>query len=142
MAIRTVIPISALSSAIAACAEQAPVMALQPTGEQVELAAARAKPGSALIGLALVVAYARYQTPPAGQSPFRVSVGVALVVLHATVTGRQGSLVTNLGRAGFSGLRERRAQHIQLVKNEDFIANGGSIECEMMKMDRLVWQLG
>jgi VWFA-related protein len=81
---------------------------------------ARAIHGSAVaIGLALVVAHAPSQTPPAGQSPFHVSVDVSLVELHATVTGRQGGLVTNLGEQDFQVFENGAPQQIRLFKNED-----------------------
>ena len=83
---------------------------------------ARAKRGVAIpIGLALLVliAYARYQTAPADQNPFRISVDVPLVVLHATVTNRQGSVVSTLGERDFEVYENGALQHIQLFKNED-----------------------
>jgi VWFA-related protein len=83
---------------------------------------ARAKHGFAIaIGLALPVlmADARYQAPPAGQSPFHISVDVALVVLHATVTDRQGRIVTSLGEPDFQVYENGAPQHIQLFQNED-----------------------
>jgi Ca-activated chloride channel homolog len=73
------------------------------------------------IGLALpvLVGYAAYQAPPAGQDSFRVSVDVALVVLPATVTDRQGRLVTDLAEQDFQVYENGVPQHIQLFKNED-----------------------
>ncbi len=76
------------------------------------------------IGLAAVlsmvlVGYAGYQAPPAGQSSFRISVDVALVVLHATVTDRQGNLVTNLVEKDFEISENGVPQAIKLFKNED-----------------------
>lgn len=74
-------------------------------------------------GLALLLlvpeSHAGYQAPPADQGSFRISVDVALVVLHATVTDRQGSLVTNLGEQDFEVYENGIPQHIQLFKNED-----------------------
>ena len=43
----------------------------------------------------------------------------ALVVLHATVTDRQGSLVSNLGEQDFQVYENGVPQRIQLFKNED-----------------------
>jgi Ca-activated chloride channel homolog len=83
---------------------------------------AQATRGAAIpIGLAILalMAHARYQTPPAGQNPFRVSVDVALVVLHATVTDRHGSVVTDLGAVDFEVFENGAPQHIQLFENED-----------------------
>jgi VWFA-related protein len=82
----------------------------------------RATRGAAIpAGLALLgfMAYARYQVPPAGQNPFRISVDVALVVLQATVTDRRGSVVTDLGAQDFEVFENGVLQHIQLFKNED-----------------------
>jgi len=73
-----------------------------------------------LMGL---VGHARYRAPSVGQDPekgsFRIAVDVALVVLPATVTDRQGSLVTNLGERDFEVYENGVLQHIQLFKNED-----------------------
>jgi VWFA-related protein len=71
----------------------------------------------------VLIVYAGYQTPTAVQDPaagsFRISVDVPLVVLHATVTGRQGSLVTSLAEQDFQVYENGVAQRIQLFKNED-----------------------
>jgi len=71
-----------------------------------------------LILLALM-AYARCQTLPPGESPFRISVDVSLVVLQATVTDRQGSVVPNLGEQNFEVYENGVPQQIQFFKNED-----------------------
>ena len=57
------------------------------------------------------------QDPAAGS--FRISVDVPLVVLHATVTDRQGSLVSNLAEPDFQIYENGVPQRIQLFKNED-----------------------
>lgn len=79
--------------------------------------------GLAILLLTVLVVYARYQAPSAGQGSdkgsFRIAVDVALVVLHATVIDRQGSLVTNLGEQDFEVYENGAPQHIQLFKNED-----------------------
>jgi VWFA-related protein len=79
--------------------------------------------GVAILLLMVLVVYARYQAPSAGQGPekgsFRIAVDVALVVLHATVIDRQGGLVTNLGEQDFEVYENGAPQHIQLFKNED-----------------------
>jgi Ca-activated chloride channel homolog len=75
--------------------------------------------GLAPVLLIVLVVYAGYQTPPAGQSSFRISVDVALVVLHATVTDRLGNLVTNLGEKDFEISENGVSQQIKLFKNED-----------------------
>ena len=71
-----------------------------------------------LVLLALM-AYARCQTLPPGESPLRISVDVSLVVLQATVTDRQGSAVANLGEQDFEVYENGVLQQIQLFKNED-----------------------
>jgi VWFA-related protein len=77
---------------------------------------------AALLLMVLIV-YAGYQAPTVVQDPaagsFRISVDVPLVVLHATVTGRQGTLVSNLGEQDFQVYENGVPQHIQLFKNED-----------------------
>jgi VWFA-related protein len=72
--------------------------------------------GSAFLAL---TAHARYQAPAAGQNPFRISVDVPLVVLHATVTDRQGRVMTDLGEQDFEVYESGTRQHIQVFKNED-----------------------
>ena len=77
---------------------------------------------AALLLLAAAV-YAGYQAAPAVQGPapgsFRISVDVRLVVLQATVTDRQGSLVTNLGEEEFEVYENGVPQQIRLFRNED-----------------------
>jgi VWFA-related protein len=79
----------------------------------------------------VLVCYAGYQAQPASQSPepgsFRISVDVALVVLHATVTDRQGSLVANLGELDFEVYENGVPQHIRLFKNEDVPVTAGLV---------------
>jgi Ca-activated chloride channel family protein len=73
--------------------------------------------------LTVLLGYAGYQAPPARQDrdsgPFRISVDVALVVLHATVTDRQGGFVSNLGERDFEVYENGVSQRIQLFRNED-----------------------
>lgn len=63
------------------------------------------------------------QTPSAGQpsgaEPFRISVDVALVVLHATVTGRQRGFVSDLDKEDFAVFEDGVPQIIRLFQNED-----------------------
>ena len=79
----------------------------------------------ALLALFLISLLARAggQPTPAGQVPdpvpFRVSVDVALVVLHATVTGRQGGFVSDLGAKDFEVYENGVPQRIRLFDNED-----------------------
>jgi VWFA-related protein len=57
--------------------------------------------------------------PGPDPASFRISVDVPLVVLQATVTDRQSSIVTNLGEADFEVYENGVRQHVQLFKNED-----------------------
>ena len=88
------------------------------------------------IGLAALlpivwVGYAAYQGPPvrqaADQGSFRISVDVPLVVLHATVTDRQGSLISDLGEQDFQVYENGVSQRIQLFKNEDIPVSVGLV---------------
>jgi len=86
----------------------------------------------------VVAGYAGYQTPPAGQGSFQISVDVALVVLHATVTDRQGNLVTNLGEKDFEISENGVPQQIKLFKNEDIpVAVGLVIDHSTSMMSKL-----
>jgi Ca-activated chloride channel family protein len=79
----------------------------------------------ALPALLLIVltGHAGNQTPPAPQGPdsesFRISVDVALVVLHATVSDRQGGFVSSLGEGDFEVREDGVPQPIRLFRNED-----------------------
>jgi VWFA-related protein len=82
----------------------------------------------------LLIALAGYggdQTPRAKQDrdsgSFRISVDVALVVLHATVTGRQGGFVSDLGARDFEVYEDGVPQHIQLFENEDIPVTVGLV---------------
>ena len=88
------------------------------TGRSRRGGVVKAIASSALL-LTVLVCYATYQAPAAGQSSFRIAVDVALVVLPATVTDRQGSLVSDLAEQDFQVYENGVAQHIQLFKNED-----------------------
>ncbi len=55
----------------------------------------------------------------AQQPAFRISVDVDLVVLHATVTDRQGGFVSDLNEQGFEVYEDRALQPIRLFKSED-----------------------
>jgi VWFA-related protein len=74
-----------------------------------------------LTGLA---GHAGRQGPPqAGRGgdseSFRISVDVNLVVLHATVTDRQGGFASNLGQQDFEVYEDGALQHIRLFTYED-----------------------
>jgi VWFA-related protein len=83
---------------------------------------ARATALAVLLLISFVVC-AGYQVQPLRPAPepdsFRIAVDVALVVLPATVTNRQGSLVTNLGKQDFQVYENGVPQQIQLFENED-----------------------
>ena len=73
--------------------------------------------------LILLMGYAGHQAPPAPQDrdsgPLRISVDVALVVLHATVSDRQGGFVSDLGQRDFQVYEDGVPQSIRLFHNED-----------------------
>src|ERR1017187_5128880 len=55
----------------------------------------------------------------AQQPAFRISVDVDLVVLHATVTDRQGGFVSDVNEQGFEVYEDGAPQRIRLFKSED-----------------------
>jgi len=67
--------------------------------------------------------YAGPQTSAAPQDhdwdSLRISVDVAWVVLHATVSDRKGGFVSDLGERDFAVYEDGVAQPIRLFKNED-----------------------
>ena len=81
--------------------------------------------------LIVLAGYAGHQAPPAGQDrdpgSFRISVDVALVVLHATVTDRQGGFVSDLGEQDFEVYENGVPQRIRLFKNEDIPVTVGLV---------------
>jgi Ca-activated chloride channel family protein len=91
-----------------------------------------AKAAALPIFLLIVLAgYAGQQAPPARQDPdpesFRISVDVALVVLHATVTDRQGGFVSDLDRHDFEVYEDGVPQRIRLFTNEDIPVTVGLV---------------
>jgi Ca-activated chloride channel homolog len=70
-----------------------------------------------------MLSYAGNQTPPAAPDhdpePFRISMDVALVVLHATVIDRQGGFVSDLGQHDFEVFEDGKPQQIRVFTNED-----------------------
>lgn len=93
------------------------------------VARAIALPFVLLIGMA---GYAGDQAPDsAGQDrdpgSFRISVDVPLVVLHATVTARQGGFVSDLGQQDFAVYEDGAPQRIQLFRNEDIPVTVGLV---------------
>jgi len=81
--------------------------------------------------LTFLVCAAADQHPPAKQEhdadSFRLSVDVSLVVLHATVTDRQGGFVHSLGEQNFEVYEDGVRQHIGLFKNEDIPVTVGLV---------------
>jgi VWFA-related protein len=81
--------------------------------------------------LTVLAGYAEYRALPARQDrdsgPFRISVDVALVVLHATVTDRQGSVVSNLDEQSFEVYEDGVRQSIRLFKSEDIPVTAGLV---------------
>jgi Ca-activated chloride channel family protein len=73
--------------------------------------------------LIVLAGYSGYQDPPARHDQdlqsFRISVDVALVVLHATVSDRQGRFVSNLGEQDFVVYEDGVPQRIRVFRNED-----------------------
>lgn len=71
----------------------------------------------------VIVAYAGQQPSPAppdrDPESFRISMDVALVVLHASVTDRQGGFVSNLGQNEFEVFEDGKPQLIRVFTNED-----------------------
>jgi VWFA-related protein len=71
----------------------------------------------------VMVAYAGQQPPPVApdrdSEPFRISMDVALVVLHATVIDRQGGFVSDLGQHDFEVFEDGKPQQIRVFTNED-----------------------
>jgi VWFA-related protein len=81
--------------------------------------------------LTVLVCAAGDQAPPAEKDrdadSFRLSVDVALVVLHATVTERDGGFVHSLGEQDFAVYENRVRQQIRLFKNEDIPVTVGLV---------------
>ena len=65
--------------------------------------------------------------PDSDLDSFRISVDVALVVLHATVTDRQGGFVSNLGEQDFEVQENGTAQKIRVFTNEDIPVTVGLV---------------
>ena len=73
--------------------------------------------------LIVLTGFAGQQAPPAGEDhdpgSFRISVDVALVVLHVTVSDRKGGFVSDLREQDFVIYEDGVPQHIRLFRNED-----------------------
>ena len=85
----------------------------------------------AILFLNVLAGYAGRQAVPTRQDDnsgsFRVSVDVALVVLHATVSDQEGGLVSNLTEQDFKVYESGAPQRIRLFKNEDIPVTVGLV---------------
>jgi Ca-activated chloride channel homolog len=88
--------------------------------------------------LIVLARYAGYQNPQAVQDSgsFRISVDVALVVLPATVTDRQGGFVSNLSEQDFEVYENGVPQRIQLFRSEDIPVTVGLVVDQSTSMIR------
>jgi VWFA-related protein len=81
--------------------------------------------------LIFLAGYAGHQAPPAAQDDdsgsYRISVDVALVELHATVSNRQGGFVSNLGEQDFEVYEDGVRQPIRVFRNEDIPVTVGLV---------------
>ncbi len=81
--------------------------------------------------LTVRVVCAGYQVPPPVQDrdseALRISVDVSLLVLHATVTDREGGFVSDLGEQNFEVYENGVRQRIQVFKNEDIPVTVGLV---------------
>jgi len=81
--------------------------------------------------LLILAGFAGWQAPPASQDQdaesFRLSVDVALVVLHATVSDRQGGFVSDLCEQDFVVYEDGVPQRIRLFRNEDIPVTVGLV---------------
>ncbi|MDR3719318.1 MAG: VWA domain-containing protein [Bryobacteraceae bacterium] len=79
----------------------------------------------------VMAAYASQQPPLAAPDrdpePFRISMDVALVVLHATVIDRQGGFVSDLNRQDFEVFEDGKPQEIRVFTNEDVPVTAGLV---------------
>jgi VWFA-related protein len=81
--------------------------------------------------LIVLAGHAGPQAPPAthgsNSGSFQISVDVALVVLHATVSDRQGGFVSDLGERDFVVYEDGVPQRIRLFRNEDIPVTVGLV---------------
>ena len=71
----------------------------------------------------------------------RISVDVNLVVLHATVTDRQGRIVSSLGKEDFQIFEDGVSQSIQLFRHEDVPVTAGLVVDHSGSMRRKLAQV-
>lgn len=83
--------------------------------------------------VALILLLARSQASRAQQAsngehaPFKISVNVSSVVLHATVLNRQGAAVSGLEKGNFEVLEDGAPQQIQYFSHEDIPVTVGLV---------------
>jgi Ca-activated chloride channel homolog len=80
--------------------------------------------------LFVLAGYAGRQAPPAedhDSGAFRISVEVAMVDLHATVSDRKGGFVSNLAEQDFQVYEDGVPQRIRLFRNEDIPVTVGLV---------------
>jgi VWFA-related protein len=97
------------------------------------------KAATLLILLLFILASSAGDQAPTRQQdpdPLRISVDVALVVLHATVADREGGLVHNLGEQDFEVYEDGVRQRIRLFKNEDIPVTVGLVVDHSSTMKR------
>jgi VWFA-related protein len=84
-------------------------------------------------GLAIVLAFAAFipsavsQQPQAPGEDFRLRVETDLVVLHATVTDKDGKPVADLTQENFQVLEDGKAQILKIFKREDIPVSVGIV---------------
>jgi Ca-activated chloride channel family protein len=71
--------------------------------------------------------YAGSQVPTASNGPYRISVDVSLVVLHATVSSRKGGFVSSLREQDFQIYEDGVPQRIHLLRHEDIPVTVGLV---------------
>ena len=81
--------------------------------------------------LIFLAGYVGHQAPPAthddDSGSFQFAVDVPLVVLHVTVSDRQGGFVSDLGEQNFVVYEDGRPQPIRVFRNEDVSVTAGLI---------------
>jgi Ca-activated chloride channel family protein len=65
------------------------------------------------------------QSPPEGNAAAHISVDVSLVVLHATVTGQKGHVVSDLSEQDFQVYEDGIPQQIKLFSHDDVPVSAG-----------------
>jgi Ca-activated chloride channel family protein len=98
-----------------------------------------------IIGLVLVATFCRTANgdqalAPANEQPAHISVDVDLVLLHATVTGRHGHLVSGLTEKNLQAYEDGVPQQIRLFRHEDVpVAVGLVVDHSGSMQKKLAW---